>query len=281
MTAGVSGYLGYGGTAWVFLGGNNESVYRKSYLSGLHALAKGKTMGDAREAINRAWIHMAQNRTARYLDRICAFNHAQDLYLLGDSAVQLVSSPIFWTSVPVDGVVEEPRVEIVDVSSDFIAWVQEDPQRVHFLSPDKFEELIADRLEAMNFCVEQIGTTFRSDGGIDLIAYPEVSPVPFLLAIQIKHSRSGRPVGSTTVRDFQGALINLPIDVGMIVTNTRFTPHARWFAERRSRIIRLRDFEDLRQWLQGQFSSDSLLEELPEELELLPGLTVRIPRPLR
>lgn len=42
----------------------------------------------------------------------------------------------------------------------------------------------------------------------------------------------------------------------------------------------MRDFEDLRQWLQGQFSSDSLLEELPEELELLPGLTVRIPRPL-
>ncbi len=57
------------------------------------------------------------------------------------------------------------------------------------LSPDKFQRLIADRLEGMGFGVQLVGNVYAKDGGVDIIASPDprVMPFPFLLAVQAKH----------------------------------------------------------------------------------------------
>jgi hypothetical protein len=279
LSAGALAYVGYNGPIWRIADDNYKPAYRDCFLAGLRALDAGKTIADARAATVGAWTRLLQGDN--WLNKICAVGNLEKLFVAGDVDLRLTSPLSFWIAAPVSPVVTNVCVHVIDVSPGLLLWLQEDPERTRFLAPDKFEDLIADRLAAMDFCVEKIGRTNQSDGGIDLIAYPREAPVPFLLATQVKHSHSDRPVGSGTVRDFHGALLGLPIDVGMIVTNTHFTPDARWFASHRSRIIRLRDFGDLTKWLRGEFAGESALKELPTEIELLPGLTVRLPRPPR
>ena len=69
--------------------------------------------------------------------------------------------------------------------------------------------------------------------------------------------------------------------VGMLVTNTGFTRDAVWTAqqERNTRFLRLRDFVDLKRWLQDQYGSDEDWREIPDRIELAPGIVVEIPRP--
>ena len=137
--------------------------------------------------------------------------------------------------------------------------------------------LVADRLSAMGMGVKQVGSVNSKDGGIDIVAWPEFNfACPFLLAVQVKHSKIGRAVSSRTVRDMKGVLSSAPIDMGMIVTNTRFSPDAKWVATQGPRLVRLRDFEHLKRWLHSDFSGEAVVKELPEEISLAPGVRVKI-----
>jgi restriction endonuclease Mrr len=171
-----------------------------------------------------------------------------------------------------------PRVEVVDVTSSTLTWLREEPTRLASLTPALFEDLVLDRIGAMGLEATKVNSTFRKDGGIDIIAWPRAGALPFLLAVQVKHSRLGRSVGPGPVRSLRGALVARPIDVGMIVTNTRFTPDAKWVAQQTPALIRLRDFDDLRLWILGQFQQERAWRELPRSIELAPGITISIPR---
>ncbi|MCA1635353.1 MAG: restriction endonuclease [Acidobacteria bacterium] len=69
--------------------------------------------------------------------------------------------------------------------------------------------------------------------------------------------------------------------LGLLVTNTTFTKDARWVAEQtiNQPFIRLREFEDLKRWLEENFWSEEDWQEIPEEINLAPGVTIRIPKP--
>lgn len=83
------------------------------------------------------------------------------------------------------------------------------------------------------------------------------------------------------VRDFYGVITsrNLPFHLGMIVTNTTFTPDAIWFAENNKTLLRLRDNKDLCRWLKNDFVNEYEWREIPSEIELAPGVRITIPKP--
>jgi len=69
--------------------------------------------------------------------------------------------------------------------------------------------------------------------------------------------------------------------VGLLITNTAFTRDAIWAANRDSDrdFLPLRDFTDLKRWLEGHSGQDRDWREIPEKIELAPGIVVEIPKP--
>jgi hypothetical protein len=153
---------------------------------------------------------------------------------------------------------------------------------MHRLTPSQFEELICDRLDAMGFEPKLVGGTYRKDGGVDIVFWPRSrSSFPILGAAQVKHHRQGSSrEGVGSVRDLAGTIAAHPFNVGFLVTNTSFTPDAEWFAREKAKLLRLRGFTDIRRWLSGNFSDCEEWRELPESIEVCPGVVVPI-RPRR
>jgi Restriction endonuclease/XPA protein C-terminus len=172
-------------------------------------------------------------------------------------------------------------VALQEINTQFLSWLLEDLDRLKQIGPEKFQFLVADRLEKSGLTVQLIGNANRKDGGIDLIAYPKASIFPFLLAAQVKHHRTTRNTVVSDVRDFHGAIASKtsPFHVGMIVTNTGFTPDAMWFAGNNRTLLRLRHLTDLKRWLKCDFCNESEWREIPKHIELAPGITINVSHP--
>jgi hypothetical protein len=170
-----------------------------------------------------------------------------------------------------------PLVYVVSMSAEVIRRLAAAPAELGNLSPEAFELLVADRLSAMGLGVQRVGSSNTRDGGIDMVAWPERNAaIPYLLAVQVKHSGKNRAVPQSVVRDLKGVLSTVPLDIGLLVTNTRFSPDARWFAREKPNIVRLRDFDDLVRWLRSDFTFETIERDLPREILLGPGLRIPI-----
>jgi hypothetical protein len=170
-------------------------------------------------------------------------------------------------------------VRVLDVSPELLRVLKQNPDELRRLSADQFEGFIANRLDRMGYKVALTGPTTRKDGGIDIIAVPKVMTVgSFVLAAQVKHHQGDQRVGREAVDRL--ASWNGPFRLGMVVTNTKFTKDAVWAAaqERNKDFIRLRDFIDLKGWLQDQYGSPEDWREIPDRIELAPGVVVEIPK---
>lgn len=176
------------------------------------------------------------------------------------------------------GLVAPFRVELVGIGKALSEKLAVDPTLVHKLSPAEFEEFICDRLFSMGFEPRRTGHVNRKDGGIDIIFWPRLSGMfPFLGAAQVKHHRD--PVhsqGSAAIRELAGVIAHHPFNVGLFVTNTSFSPDARWFVRDHAKLLRLRGFEDIRRWLVGNFSDEAEWREIPNSIEICEGIVVRI-----
>jgi hypothetical protein len=173
---------------------------------------------------------------------------------------------------------EPLRVELIGIGRVLSQRLAIEPTLVHSLSPEQFEEFVCDRISAMGLETHRVGKANQKDGGIDVFFWPrESSSFPFLGAAQIKHHRDlSRKEGPATVREFQGAIGAHPIHAGLIVTNTSFTSDAQWFAREHAKLVKLRDFSDIRRWLLDRFDDGAEWRELPRSIELCPGVTVQI-----
>ena len=67
-----------------------------------------------------------------------------------------------------------------------------------------------------------------------------------------------------------------PVRGGVLVTNTRFTMDARWFADQQRHIVLLRDVDDLSRWIYDDFAAKEPFGDIPDVLELRPGVTVNM-----
>lgn len=170
------------------------------------------------------------------------------------------------------------RVELVGVGRAVADYLSSNPSLIYGLSPSQFEEFICDRLDAMGFEPKRVSDTFHKDGGIDVIFWPRISTgFPVLGAAQVKHHRSpSTKEGVEAVRDLSGVLGGFPFNIGFLVTNTSFTPDAEWFARERAKLLRLRDFADIKRWLSNNFSDQEEWREFPETIEVCPGVVVPV-----
>jgi Restriction endonuclease len=95
----------------------------------------------------------------------------------------------------------------------------------------------------------------------------------------VKHHQSPKyKTGPSEVRDLIGVMQTLPFSFGVLVTNTIFTPDAQWVAKQRPMLVRLRDMTDIKRWLEDNFLDDCDWREMPEFLEVCPGITIQLPR---
>ena len=176
--------------------------------------------------------------------------------------------------------VRSVEIEVVDASQLLVRRLLNDPDELYRIGPERFEDLLQDRITAMGFVTQRTGRTFAKDGGVDLLFWKEDAPFPFLGALQAKyHSNPSISTGSGDVREFRGSLAVLPpMAVGILVTNTSFSFDAKWVATKLGSQIRLRDQHDLRRWISGRFVDVDEWREIPIEIELCPGVRIRIPR---
>ena len=175
---------------------------------------------------------------------------------------------------------EAPQVSLLDVTRQMVLFLRDNPEELRNMSPQRFEHLIAERIDRMGYDVQLTGSTTRRDGGIDLIAVPKIRTVgSFLMAVQVKHHRGDRTTGRPDA-DRLLAWKDSPFRVGVMVTNTTFSKDARWLADQvgNKAFLRLRDFEDLKRWLRGQFGSEFDWREIPDVIELAPGITIPVPK---
>lgn len=175
--------------------------------------------------------------------------------------------------------VQPARVEIVGIGEILSAQLAADPTMLHRLSPDQFEEFVCDRLAARNLEAKRVGGVYDKDGGIDIVFWPKPGAFPFLGAVQVKHHRDpSAKEGSGSVRNFAGAIAGHGFGAAILATNTGFTPDAKWYASKQSGLIWLRDFEDMKRWIANDFADREERRDLPDEIELCPGVVVKISR---
>jgi Restriction endonuclease len=167
----------------------------------------------------------------------------------------------------------------LSLRGDLLNVLLESPDELYSLSPDDFELLICDRLDAMGFAPVRVGRAFQPDGGVDIVAVPRSSPLPFVVAVQAKHRRQPGKISSGAVRDLAGIAGRSPFNMGLLVTNAEFSEDARWAARAHGSLVRLRDINDVKNWLRDQFGP-GVSDQYPDAIELRPGLSVPVPWPI-
>lgn len=170
-------------------------------------------------------------------------------------------------------------VTSIDITPELLRLLSKDPKFMNQLSPEAFENLIAERLDRMGFDIQKTGNANLRDGGIDLVAIPKIRTVAsYLMAVQVKHHSKGAKTGRSSV-DRLLSWKSSHFLTGLLVTNTCFTRDAIWTAlqERNRDFLRLRDFSDLTRWLEGNLWSPEDWREIPTQIEVAPGIVVEIP----
>lgn len=181
-----------------------------------------------------------------------------------------IRMPRNWLIKPREEVGEgRPSVLLLGIGAQLIERLRLDPKLLHDLTPEQFEDFVCDRLYVWGMEPRKVGRTNQMDGGIDVVFWPRSkNAFPFLGAAQVKHHRRSVKEGPNAVREFAGVLSGHPFNAGLFVTNTAFTPQAKWFAEHSSALLRLRDFEDMRRWIASEFDDPNERREIPRSLEL-------------
>jgi len=168
------------------------------------------------------------------------------------------------------------RANAVDSRGALIPRLLNDWEMIYGLTPEEFEELVFDRLVAMDLEPFRMGPANKRDGGIDIIFWTR-SVFPMLGAVQIKHHRTPEAkTGPADVRELAGAMQGHHFNVGLIVTNTSFTGDAKHQAEKTSSPIQLRDGEALRKWIADDFELEKV-NVVTRTIEFSKGTKIRVP----
>ena len=137
--------------------------------------------------------------------------------------------------------------DVILVNAQLVQELTAAPDHWYRLSPNKFEEVIADLLTAKGYQVTQ--TPFRRDGGVDLYAAKKDGLGEFLFLVECKRYTPPHKVGVEVVRALQGVLNDHRASGAAIVTTSFFTNGAQEFQSRFEHQLKLHDYLALQQWL--------------------------------
>jgi restriction system protein len=209
-----------------------DGVSRRMNLSD-EVLAAPHTKGSRTEFQYRlAWV-----RT--YLKKIGALNNSEravwSLTDYGDKITEAEARAVFRRVNAEARAIEEAQEAQVDpeevgivATADNATWVDRLLELIGAISPDAFERLAQRLLRESGFTKVEV-TGKSGDGGIDGVGILRMNLVSFQVSFQCKRWKGS--VGSSTVRDFRGAMVGRA-DKGLIITTGNFTADARREATR-------------------------------------------------
>ncbi|HGS4803836.1 TPA: restriction endonuclease [Vibrio parahaemolyticus] len=137
---------------------------------------------------------------------------------------------------------------VASIDDQIKIYLKKNPEKIYDLSPRKFEELVASILKDMGFDVELTKAT--RDGGRDIIAYVRNSVCSYLTHIECKKYAQDNKVGVGIIREVMGVHNLRQATKSIIVTTGFFSRDAIKEAEMAKNHLDLKDFNDLKSWLQ-------------------------------
>jgi len=125
--------------------------------------------------------------------------------------------------------------------------VLREPRMMREISPREFEELTAEILDRLGFV--SITLTPRSaDGGRDVVATKIVDGIPLVMYFECKRYGEDEHVGVGIIRSLLGVTLNDKVNVGVLVTTSRFTRGARELIASTA-MLAGKEYDDVVGWL--------------------------------
>lgn len=144
----------------------------------------------------------------------------------------------------------EPYRPVIGTIDDEVKrYFKKYPERLYRLDPRKFEELIASIMEDLGFTVELTRAT--RDGGADIIARIKTAVTDFVANIECKRYSPENKVNVSIVRSVIGVHNIKNPSKSIIVTTSFFTKDAIKEARQYNHSLELKDFNNLKELLQG------------------------------
>lgn len=146
--------------------------------------------------------------------------------------------------------ISEPnKLIIADINDELKKFFKKNPEKLYDLDPRKFEELIASILQDLGFDIELTKAT--RDGGRDIIASIRTKLTTFLTYVECKRYGPEKKISAGLVREVIGVhSIHKPAK-SIIVTTSFFTKDAIKEAKTFENQLSLKDYNDIKQWLQN------------------------------
>jgi restriction system protein len=133
------------------------------------------------------------------------------------------------------------------VNSRLLEAVRNKPSLVYSIESRDFELLVAELLSNQGFSVDV--TRHSRDGGVDLWIAENRTIGSFKYIVECKRYSPENKVGVKIVREVFGTVQASRATAGIIVTTSYFTRDAKEFAEQLRYQMSLRDYVDIRKWL--------------------------------
>jgi HJR/Mrr/RecB family endonuclease len=145
-------------------------------------------------------------------------------------------------------IIKPSEVIIKDIDDEIKKYFKKHPEKLYDMSPRKFEELIASLLQDFGFDTDLTKAT--KDGGRDIIASIINKVSNFLIYVECKRYKAENKIGVGIIREVIGVHnIHKPAK-SIIVTTSFFTQDAIKEAKNFENQLDLKDFNDLKTWLQ-------------------------------
>jgi restriction endonuclease Mrr len=139
------------------------------------------------------------------------------------------------------------NIIITDINEEVKKYFKKHPEKLYDLSPRKFEELVASILEDMGLDIQLTKAT--RDGGTDIIASVKNALTSLLILVECKRYAPDNKVGVDIIRNVAGVHTLKNPAKSIIITTSSFTKDAKEIAKELETKIDLKDYEDLKIWL--------------------------------
>lgn len=134
------------------------------------------------------------------------------------------------------------------LKSSLLRELRKDPGFIYKIEPVEFEKLVELLLKNLGF--RTFVTPRTRDGGKDILAkFDTPDGHEGLCLVECKRYAPERKVNVQTVRSLFGVVQDERANLGMIVTTSSYTKDAYKFQKRNIHTISLKDFEDLKKWI--------------------------------
>jgi HJR/Mrr/RecB family endonuclease len=158
------------------------------------------------------------------------------------------SEEVIYGNIILPSLESDIRITVKDFNDNLIYQLNNQPEDVHQLEPRQFEELIEYLLKKDGF--ETVLTPRSRDGGKDIIAkYITPAGISFLTYVECKRYSPDRPIGVEYLRSLYGTVMSERVNLGMLVTSSRFTSEAYKFQTKTENFLELKDFMALKKWI--------------------------------